>query len=60
MDRLRTELNGKMERLRTELKGEMAQHRAEVKAELKSLEMRIYTALAAAVGLIKTLDFLIG
>ena len=49
-----------MERLRTELKGEMAQHRAEVKAELKSLEMRIYTALAAAVGLIKTLDFLIG
>lgn len=34
--------------------------RAELKADMKGLELRIYAAVAAGVGLVKTLDFLIG
>ena len=60
MEGLRIELKGEMAQHRAEVKGEMAQHWAEVKADLKSMEMRICAMIAAAVGLIKALDFLIG
>ena len=42
------------------LKADVDILRAEVKADMKGLELRIYAAVAAGVGIIKALDFLIG
>lgn len=43
-----------------ELKAAVDVFRAELKADIKGLELRIYAAVAAGVGIVKALDFLIG
>ena len=42
------------------LKADVDVLRAELKADMKGLELRIYAAIAAGVGVLKALDFLIG